>query len=146
MALSLLRCFESSDIMSTKSRIASGQNRDLTPGENLPRNERLPGCAAPVAVAAPAPVGKVWCAPMPDAGEWVVTWTRVPGAIAYETQTSLDGAQWGSGSRFSGTRAVLLVGPARRCWVRVRALGSGAPGAWSEPVMGEKADGISVTA
>jgi len=47
---------------------------------------------------------------------------------------------------FSGTRAVLLLGPARRCWVRVRALGSGSPGAWSEPVMGEKADGISVTA
>src|SRR2546423_6957621 len=83
-------------------------------------------------------VQKVWCAPMTEAGEWVVTWTRVSGALSYELQTSLDGREWSSGFKFSGTRAVLLLGPAQRCWVRVRAIGPGAPGGWSEPKIGYK--------
>src|SRR5439155_26760810 len=89
---------------------------------------------------ATAAVEKIWCAPMSEAGEWVITWTQVPGALSYELQTSLDGGQWSSGSRFSGTRAVLLLGPIPRYWVRVRAIGRGVPGAWSEPKLGEKGE------
>src|SRR5207248_5360054 len=65
-------------------------------------------------------VQKVWCAPMSDDGEWVVTWTAVAGARGYELQTSLDARQWSNDSKFSGTRAVLILGPAKRCWVRIR--------------------------
>src|SRR5947209_14531763 len=66
---------------------------------------------------------RVWCAPMTDAGEWVITWTPEPGAQSYEVQTSMDANQWSKVSRFSGTRAVLLLGPGERCWARVRAVG-----------------------
>jgi len=83
-------------------------------------------------------VQKVWCAPMNDAGEWVITWTRVAGALAYEVQTSMDASQWSDGSKFSGTRAVVLLGPSPCCWVRVRAVGFADTGLWSQPVMGEK--------
>ena len=83
-------------------------------------------------------VQKVWCAPMTEAGEWVVTWTRVPAAVTYEVQTSLDGQQWSGASRFSDTRAVLLLGPAQRYWVRVRAICRSGPAAWSEPKIGQK--------
>src|SRR5437867_5082633 len=83
-------------------------------------------------------VQKVWCAPMSEAGEWVVTWTGVSGARGYEVQTSADSSQWTNDSRFSGTRAVLLLGPAQRCWVRVRAIGPGGPGAWSPPASGKR--------
>ena len=91
-----------------------------------------------------APVQKVWCAPFTDAGEWVVTWSGVPEATAYEVQTSLDSHQWSKPARFSGTRAVLLIGPAQRCWVRVRALGQSGPGTWSEASKGQKTDGFSI--
>lgn len=91
-------------------------------------------------------VEKVWCAPMSEAGEWVITWTQVPGALSYELQTSLDGGQWSSGSRFSGTRAVLLLGPIPRYWVRVRAIGRSAPGAWSEPKLGQKGERFKTAA
>jgi hypothetical protein len=70
---------------------------------------------------------------MSDAGEWVVTWTPVPGAVNYEVQTSPDGGHWSSGSKFAGTRAVLLLGPSPKCWVRVRAMTADTSSAWSEP-------------
>src|ERR1051326_9126628 len=73
-------------------------------------------------------VQKLWCAPMSDVGEWVITWTSVPRAVSYELQSSLDGSDWEAASKFSGTRAVLLIGPALYCWVRVRAVGPGGPG------------------
>ena len=77
---------------------------------------------------------------MTAAGEWVITWTRLPGASIYEVQTSLDGDQWSISSTFSGTRAVLLIGPSQRCFARVRATGSGGLSAWSEPAIGEKTE------
>ena len=83
-------------------------------------------------------VQKVWCAPMSDDGEWVVTWTGVAGARGYELQTSLDCRQWSNDSKFSGTRAVLILGPAERCWVRVRAVSAGGAGPWSPPARGVK--------
>ena len=91
-------------------------------------------------------IQEVWCAPMTEAGEWVVTWTRVTGAAGYEVQHSLDGKQWSSSSKFSGARAVLFLGPTRRCWVRVRAIGLGAPCPWSAPKMGEKGEQVAVVA
>ncbi|SRR6266481_6177370 len=102
------------------------------PGDGLQR-----GAASSASCTAPV-FPKVWCAPMTEAGEWVITWTRAPGALAYEVQTSLDGTQWSSGAKFSGTRAVLLIGPAQRCWARVRPVGATGPGLWSEPAAGEK--------
>jgi len=83
---------------------------------------------------------------MTEAGEWVITWTRSPGASAYEVQTSLDGSQWSTGARFSGTRAVLLIGPAQRCWARVRPVGAAGPGAWCEPAVGDKREKCWVAA
>jgi len=80
-----------------------------------------------------AKVRQVWCAPMTEAGEWVITWTRTPGAVAYELQTSPGPGQWASALKFSGTRAVLLLGPVQPCCVRVRAIGVDGPGAWSTP-------------
>jgi len=86
------------------------------------------------------PVQQVWCAPIGEAGEWVVTWTRLSGARLYEVQTSADAAQWSNSCQFSGTRAVLLIGRVRHCWVRVRGIGPGGPGAWSQPAEGENED------
>ena len=110
-----------------------GLNEKLSPRSKFPE---YPGAVSIL----PGPVQKVWCAPMSDAGEWVITWTRVGGAKAYEAQTSIDGQQWSSASRFSGTRAVVVIGPATRCWVRVRAVGLGGAGPWSPPAMGERAE------
>jgi hypothetical protein len=93
-----------------------------------------------------AKVQQVWCAPMSEAGEWVITWTRLPGAVTYELQTSLEPGQWGCILKFSGTRAVLLLGPVPRCCVRVRAIGIDGPGEWSTPTAAEKGDRCSVAA
>jgi len=78
-----------------------------------------------------AKVQQVWCAPMTEAGEWVITWTRIPGAVAYELQTSPGPGQWANTAKFSGNRAVLFLGPVQPCRVRVRAIGPDGPGAWS---------------
>lgn len=91
-------------------------------------------------------VPRVWCAPMTAAGEWVITWTHAPGALFYEVQTSLDATQWNDGGRFSGTRAVLSIGPAQQCWARVRAIGSSGPGVWSESAHGQQEDKYPATA
>lgn len=83
-------------------------------------------------------VPQVWCAPMTAAGEWVITWTRSFGTLFYEVQTSLDASQWSLGCKFSGTRAVMSVGPGRYCWARVRAIGPDGPGLWSLAAQGEQ--------
>lgn len=132
--------------MSTEIRVAGRDGRALTDLGESQAEERFGrhGNATP---ARPGEqVQRVWCAPMTAAGEWVITWTRGAGAPAYEVQTSLDGSQWSNGSRFSGTRAVLLLGPARCCWARVRTLGREGPGTWSEPTKGERGEGFSAAA
>ena len=134
------------DSMSTEIRIAAGNGQRTGKAEKTFHRQRSPGRPNASPSGAPAQVQKVWCAPMSDAGEWVVTWMRVPGAMTYEVQTSLDASQWNSGSKFSGTRAVLLIGPAPRCWVRVRAISPAGPGAWSQSVMGEKKESFQTAA
>ncbi len=122
--------------MSTDTVFARKESRDFE-GEATPNYRQQPGNTR--SSGGNELVQKVWFAPMSEAGEWVATWTRVPGAVAYEVQTSSDGGQWGSASKFSGTRAVLLLGPTPRCWVRVRAIGPRGPAEWSEPKLGKKA-------
>ena len=131
--------------MSTEILSARRMTEPSDEAENLSYREQP---ARPVTVSPNGSnsIQEVWCAPMTEAGEWVVTWTRVAGAAGYEVQNSFDGNQWSSSSKFSGTRAVLFLGPARRCWVRVRAIGLGAPCPWSEPKIGEKGEQVSVVA
>src|SRR5438067_5395545 len=114
--------------MSTEIRMVAGQGA-LGKAEKTFHRQKPSGRANSGSSAVIGQVQKVWCAPMSEAGEWVITWTRAPGALTYEVQTSLNGTQWNMSAKFSGTRAVLLIGPAARCWVRVRANGSGTPGA-----------------
>jgi hypothetical protein len=126
--------------MSTEMLVAIGKRQEIVSDKGQVQPwELLPGRAKADSSDTTAVVQKVWCAPMTEAGEWVITWTRVPGALSYEVQTTRDGDQWSSGARFSGTRAVLLLGPAPGCWVRVRAIGPNGPGPWSGPKMSKPA-------
>ena len=132
--------------MSTEILSAGRMAQPSHEGETVCYGDQSSARPASVSLNNPERIQEVWCAPMTGAGEWVVTWTRVAEAAGYEVQSSLDGSQWSSGSKFSGTRAVLFLGPARRCWVRVRAIGLGAPCAWSEPKAGEKGEQVSMVA
>src|SRR5437667_9793845 len=102
--------------MSTERFVARRNTPQSGDPELIHPRERFPGRAKTISSSANGQVQKAWCAPMTEAGEWVVTWTRVPGALAYEVQTSLDGSHWSSGSKFTGSRAVLLQGPAPLFW------------------------------
>jgi hypothetical protein len=132
--------------MSTEILMAGVEGQALSdPGETR-AEAKLPRCANVSPARPGGQIQRVWCAPMTCAGEWVITWTRAPEALSYEVQTSLGGNQWSDGSRFSGTRAVLLLGPARCFWARVRAVGREGPGPWSEPARAERGDGFSAAA
>ena len=133
------------NFMSTKTLLEPDQDEKPTFTDKLSRRA-ISSVLPHGSHRAAGQIQKVWCAPMTEAGEWVITWTRVPGALAYEVQTSLDGSEWSSGSKFSDTRAVLLIGPAPRCWARVRTIGAGKPGPWSEPAPGEKVERFQVAA
>src|SRR4051812_20833276 len=122
--------------MSTEILVSAAKSPRSEEKARLDKTQRPSRRTNASSSSAPPAVEQVWCAPMGEAGEWVITWTRTPAALSYEVQTSLDGSQWSSGSKFSGTRAVLLLGPGRRWWVRVRAIGQDGPGVWSDPSVG----------
>lgn len=132
--------------MSTETLVVAAKSQGPEEKAKLDKTQRPSRRTNSSSSSALAAVEQVWCAPMGEAGEWVITWTRTPAALSYEVQTSLDGCQWSSGSKFSSTRAVLLLGPGRRWWVRVRAMGQDGPGSWSDPTVGEKTGRMPVAA
>jgi prophage DNA circulation protein len=68
-----------------------------------------------------------------------VRWKKVRGAKSYELETSPDPlaeGSWGKNTPVNGTTYRLTgLTSATRCWVRVRAWGTGGHGAWSDPAI-----------
>jgi hypothetical protein len=94
----------------------------------------------PNAPSAPVPgqVQNVSCGAVRDGGGRVITWSKVPGATAYEAQTTtMPGVSsaWALAGKIKGSRwrCPLLAEP--EVWMRVRALGVAGPGPWSDPVL-----------
>jgi hypothetical protein len=75
-------------------------------------------------------------------GAWLLAWSEVAGAMAYEVHTSAvcgAASNWEWAARVDGnrwqSRAQALA------WVRVRALGVSSVGPWSEPLLVRNRDG-----
>jgi hypothetical protein len=74
-----------------------------------------------------------------DEGGLDAQWDPVRGAKSYEIQECADpitSAGWHSVTPSSKSRATLTgLTPGQRLWARVRAIGKGTPGAWSDPAV-----------
>ena len=91
------------------------------------------------AVSMPAQVSNLSLTAGDNDGELDAQWDPVPNAKTYEIQTSPDpitGSSWTSKPTVTKSKAVLLGLPSgTRVNVRVRAVGSGGIGAWSDPAI-----------
>lgn len=72
-----------------------------------------------------------------NAGELKASWKKVRGAASYEVQVSVDpftATSWRGVPPSSKVRTVIAdLTSAAKMWVRVRGIGKGDPGPWSDP-------------
>ena len=83
---------------------------------------------------------KFWAELGPNSGKGVLHVARVAGARLYEVQTAQGDSSveenWKAATTSTTGSHILLEGltPAQTYWFRVRAIGSGGPGLWTDPI------------
>lgn len=85
----------------------------------------------------PATVSNLAITAGDHAGELDLQWDPVPGAKSYDVQTSpepMTETSWTAHDSVTKSKAVILgLTSGQKTWVRVRAVGPGGIGAWSDP-------------